>query len=106
MNRCGRWSAENLCEERAAGYSSWRNFSMVKPGVFHDPAHGDGIDWIVSRNGEEVHSVRHDNMFSLSDDTKPCFLQCPDSMLMVHSGQLRHSYTNTSTSRTSASGVA
>ena len=77
-----------------------------QPSIPHDSSHRDSIDRIVPRNGENAYPIGHHSMFPLPDNTKACLLQRPDGSLMIDSRQLRHNYTATSTSRTSASGVS
>ena len=74
--------------------------------VPYDTAHGDGIDRIVPGNGENANAIRHHGMLSLPDNTKTRSFQRPDGPTMTDPGHLRHRYTATSTSRTSASGVS
>src|SRR5713101_8364730 len=45
-------------------------------------------------------------MFLLPNNAKICLLKRSDGVLMIDPRQLRHGYTTTSTSRTSASGVS
>ncbi len=35
-------------------------------GVTHKTAHGEGIDWVVTRNGENTLAICHHNMLALA----------------------------------------
>ena len=39
--------------------------------ITDDAAHGNGVDRIGSRNGQDTLSIRHDDMLPLTDDAKP-----------------------------------
>jgi hypothetical protein len=44
-------------------------------GVANDAAHGEGIDRVVTRNGKNALSIRHDDVFSLPQNAKSSLLQ-------------------------------
>ena len=54
------------------------------------PTHRECIDWIVAWDREDADSIGHDNVPSLPDDAKACFLQRPHSSQMINSGNLGH----------------
>ena len=40
-------------------------------GVTHDAAHGQGIDWIVTRDSQDADAVSHNDVLSLAGDEDP-----------------------------------
>ena len=49
-----------------------------QPRVAHDSAHGEGVDRVMSRNGENALAIGHDRVLSFPHDSEACLLQCPD----------------------------
>ncbi|WP_319408031.1 hypothetical protein [uncultured Desulfosarcina sp.] len=64
-------------ELAASGLEALAKFSSIwHP---HDTAHGERIDWIVSRNGQKSSAIRHDDVFlALPYHGKTGFFQSPD----------------------------
>src|SRR5436190_16946285 len=71
--------------------------------ILHDPAHGEGFDGIVPRDGDLAITITHDDVLALPDDHKPSLLQGANRVQVTDAGKFRHTYTGTSSSRTSAS---
>ena len=62
-----------------------------KTGIPHNPRHREGVDRIVSRNGNETHAVRHhDVLSSFSNDTEPTFPQRANRPAVIDSRNLGH----------------
>jgi hypothetical protein len=59
-------------------------------GIANDAAHGDGIDRIVAGNRDEVRSVRHDDVFALTNNAEARLLERFDGFRMINAGELRH----------------
>ena len=70
-------------------------------GIDDDTAHRKRVDRIVTGNGEDVPSIRHDDVPAFADDLEARLLERPDGLKMGNARELGH-YTATSTSRTSA----
>jgi len=45
------------------------------PGVFDDSAHRQGIHRVVTRNGDEMRTVAHDDVFAVADNLKSCLFE-------------------------------
>jgi hypothetical protein len=45
------------------------------PGVFDDSTHRQGIHRIVTRYGDEMRTVAHDDVFALADNLKSCLFE-------------------------------
>ncbi len=59
--------------------------------IANDPSHCERIHRIVTRNRYEPNAIAHDGVLgTMSRQTKAGFLKCPDCLLVVHTGQLRH----------------
>ena len=66
-----------------------------QPCVSNDTAHGECIDRVVPRNGENACAVRHHDVPALTNNSIASFLQRPNSSTMIDPGQPRHgSYRN------------
>ena len=59
--------------------------------VARDTAHGDGVDWIVARNGQDPRPVPHHNVFTLAQDGKPSPFKRADSIKVIDAGKLGQS---------------
>jgi len=61
-----------------------------KAGIAHDTAHGIGIDGVMSWNRHDVHTISHDDMFTLPRDPQASLFQRPNRIAMVYTRELRH----------------
>ena len=64
-------------------------------------AHCQRVYRIVTRYGDEVGTVAHDDVFALAYNAETTLFQRPHRPEMINAGNFRHCYTDTSTSRTS-----
>ena len=71
-------------------------------GIADNAAKGEGVDGVVTRNGQYPAVVRHDDVLALTHDHKASLLEGSNSVEMVDAGNLRQGYAVTSISRTSA----
>jgi hypothetical protein len=58
--------------------------------VFGDSAHGEGIDWVVSGDGDKLGAVGHDDVAALANDFETSFFQSPDGVKVIDARQLWH----------------
>ena len=58
--------------------------------VAHDPAHRVSIHRIVAGNRKQADTVGHDDVLTLSGDSKARLLQGLDRILVIDTGDLRH----------------
>jgi hypothetical protein len=59
-----------------------------KSGIANNTAKGEGVDRVVTRNGQDASSTRHDDMLALTHDHKARFLQGAHSIEMVDAWNL------------------
>ena len=75
----------------------------AEPGIAHDAAEREGVDRVVSRDGEDARAIGHDDVLGLTRNAKARLLERTNRLLMRDAEDLRHvDQTATSTSRTSA----
>ena len=70
--------------------------------VARDTAHGEGVDGIVPRNGENPSAIGHYDVLALADDTEAGFLEGTNCIKVVYTSDFRQGYTVTSISRISS----
>ena len=73
-----------------------------KASIAGDTAHGDGVNRVVTRNGEDSRPVSHDNVLALTKDNEASYFERPDCIEMVDAGELGQDQAATSTTRTSS----
>lgn len=61
-----------------------------EPSIAYDAAHGDGVDWVVSGDGNPALAIGHYDVLALAQDAKACFLQRADCRQMIYARKLRH----------------
>lgn len=61
-----------------------------EPRISHDAAQGEGVDRVVSRDGEDARSIGHDNVLALTRNAKARLFDRTHSLLMWDPGDLRH----------------
>lgn len=71
--------------------------------VSGDASHGECVDRVVSWNGQNSSSVRHNSVLALTNHFEASLSECPDRLCMVDARNLRHAQTLTVTERTSSS---
>ena len=59
-----------------------------KPGITRDTAHGDGVNRIVTRNGEDSRSIAHHNVLTLSKDKETRLFKRPNRIKVVDAREL------------------
>ena len=59
-------------------------------GVFGYPAHRQRVHRIVTRYGDEMRTVAHDDVFALADNLKSCLFERLHGAEMIDAGNLRH----------------
>ena len=59
-----------------------------KSSVTNDTAKRKSVDWVVAWDGEDARAVRHNNMFSLTRNGKPCLLKRAHRIEVVDAGNL------------------
>jgi hypothetical protein len=65
-------------------------FFHGKAGVTSNTAHGEGIDWMTSRNYQSSVALPHDDVFTLPLDYEAGTFQSADGVQMINAGNLRH----------------
>ena len=60
------------------------------PGIFYYSAHRQGIHRIVTRNGDEMRTVAHDDVFAVADNLKSCLFERLHRAEMIDARNLRH----------------
>ena len=71
-------------------------------GITDDTAHGEGIDRVVTGNGENTLPIGHYDVLALARDPETGLFERAHCIEVIDSGQLRQRYTVISTSRTSS----
>lgn len=64
-----------------------------KARVPRDSTHGERIDGIVARNGDDALSIGHHDVLALTRDSEADFLEHPDCVEMIDARDLRHALT-------------
>ncbi len=59
--------------------------------IANDTAHGDGVDGIVARNGQDPRPVTHDNVLALAKYSEPRLFKRADSIQVIDAGKLGQS---------------
>jgi len=57
--------------------------------IASDAAHGECIDGIVSRDGNDAHTIAHDDMLSLTRDMKAGLLERAHSVKVIDAWEAR-----------------
>ena len=57
--------------------------------IASDPAHGEGIDGIVPRDGNDAHTIAHDDMLSLTGDIEAGLLERAHSVKVIDAWEAR-----------------
>ena len=60
------------------------------PGIFYYPAHRQSVHRVVTRYGDEMRTVAHDNVFALADNLKSRFFERLHGPEMIDAGNFRH----------------
>ena len=87
--------------EILSAYSTLCN-STCRPGVAHDAAEREHVDWAVPGNRQDAGVVCHGDVFTLPFDGEVGLLQSANCAEVVDAGQLGQDQTATSISRTSS----
>jgi hypothetical protein len=82
-------SGARVAVSREEGLQQRAELLIGQAGVADDAAHGERVDGIVSRNGDDPDAVGHHDVLALPDDTKAGFLKGPDGVLMVDARNAR-----------------
>jgi hypothetical protein len=72
----------------SGNYSNSRNCSTDKP-ASRDTAHGECIDGIVPRDGNDAQTIAHDNMLPLTRDMKAGFLESAHGVKVIDTWDAR-----------------
>ncbi len=51
--------------------------------IAHDPTHGEGVNWIRSRDSEDALAIGHHDVLAFSSDPEASLLQSPNSVTVV-----------------------
>ena len=62
-----------------------------KTSIADDTAHGDGVDWIVARDGQDPWPVPHYNVLALTQDSEPGLFKRTDGLQVMDAGKLGQS---------------
>src|SRR5438034_7800368 len=60
------------------------------PGIFYYPAHRQSVHRVVTRYGDEMRTVAHDNVFALADNLKSRLFERLHGPEMIDAGNFRH----------------
>ena len=58
----------------------------AESGVAGNTAHRESIYWIVARNRHNTNSIRHDDVFTLTENAEASFFQSPHGIEMIDAG--------------------
>ena len=73
------------------GQSELQEFAELlhrKASIACDAAHCDGVNRVVTRNGEDSRPVAHDDVLALAKDSEARFFERPDCIKMVDAREL------------------
>ena len=73
------------------GHNKLQDFAKLldrKPGITRDTAHGDSVNRIVTRNGEDPRSIAHHDLLALTKDDEACFFKRPNRIEVVDAREL------------------
>ena len=62
----------------------------AKAGVASNAAHRESVYGILARNRHNTNSIRHDDVFTLTQNAEASLLQSPHGIEMIDAGNLRH----------------
>ena len=80
LNAIGTWSSDERSDQSL-------EFFNGEAGVLYSLAHREGVDWIVTRDHDEAHTVAHDRVLALKDYLKARLPQGTKGRLVVDARQ-------------------
>jgi hypothetical protein len=73
------------------GHNKLQEFAKLldrKPGITRDTAHGDGVNRIVTRNGEDSRPIAHHDVLALTKDNKACLFKRSNRIEVIDAREL------------------